>query len=158
MKAPIAKSISALALLASSSSAYALMPPNLPVYKACIAVSLSEAGAASAEGCDQTANNKKLELAINPETGCAAGQASLRSHRVQLQACAAEAKAVDAACTRVYTSESGAMHVSDCDQTANNEKLKKELHPETGCAEGQAKFTSYSVDIPACMPVGVVQL
>lgn len=95
MKPSMSKSIGALALLASSSSAFALMPPDQTVHVACVSV---------------------------------------------------------------YTHENGASFVSDCDETANNLALKKPLNAKSGCAKDQAKFVSTTIEIPACMPVGMVQL
>lgn len=62
------------------------------------------------------------------------------------------------ACIDIDSDESGAVYAGSCDQTRNNAKLNKPLNRQTGCAEGQARFTSRSVEIPACMPVGMVQL
>ncbi len=62
------------------------------------------------------------------------------------------------ACITIYKGEKGATYAGDCDETANNKDLSKPLNKESGCAKGQASLVSYSVKVPACMPVGVVQL
>ena len=61
------------------------------------------------------------------------------------------------ACVSTSTSESGAQYVGRCDQTRNNVQFHTPLL-ENGCASGQALFTSYTIQLPACLDPRIVQL
>ena len=61
-------------------------------------------------------------------------------------------------CVSVYEDDKGNKYLGNCDETANNAELGKELG-ENGCAEDQAKMTFMGPSpIYACLPPGVVQL
>ncbi len=64
---------------------------------------------------------------------------------------------LNTACVALYKGEGEAAYLGDCDQTKNNKKQNLEVN-ESGCPDGQAKFESYDVKLPNCMPIGIVQL
>ncbi len=84
------KSITAMALLASATSAHALVGPGTgPVPTpnvACVAVSYDADGSLHAADCDETRNNKRLgrKLLAN---GCAEDQARIVSYDIEIPAC-----------------------------------------------------------------------
>lgn len=85
------KTITSLAILASASSAFALVGPggpgNHPKPKnVCLSHSVGNQGEAYVGDCDQSQMNRlrKLPLLAN---GCAVNQASLRSLKVIIPAC-----------------------------------------------------------------------
>ncbi|WP_141735035.1 hypothetical protein [Oligoflexus tunisiensis] len=68
-------------------------------------------------------------------------------------------------CLDMYESAEGAAYAGTCDQSDNNETLKKKIL-ENGCAEGQLAMTAQKWDkrgefypsIHSCLPPNVAQL
>jgi hypothetical protein len=83
------KTIASLALLVSAGSAFALVGPgpNPPQPKnVCLSVYEGNQGESYLGDCDLTPNNKKHNVKLLAN-GCAQGQASLKSFRIQVPAC-----------------------------------------------------------------------
>ncbi len=85
------KTIASLALLAASSSAFALIgpgPSRSPVQERtyCLNLSTTEANVSYVSDCDETRNNTKFKLELK-ENGCAEGQAALVTTRVTIPSC-----------------------------------------------------------------------
>jgi hypothetical protein len=61
-------------------------------------------------------------------------------------------------CLNVYPEQDKSKVASDCDDSDNNATLGKQLK-QNGCAGGQIAIQTYDeLNIPKCMPAGVVQL
>jgi len=76
------KTISAVALMASSTSAFALMAPPTQTKTICLDVYENEDGVKYAGTCDQAKNNQILGATIL-ENGCAEDQIALTSRKYQ---------------------------------------------------------------------------
>lgn len=68
-------------------------------------------------------------------------------------------------CLNTYIDDTGAISLGNCDETANNSELDRELNSQ-GCAEGQAALhvtkrrsaRVFSPQIKACLPPNIAQL
>jgi hypothetical protein len=61
------------------------------------------------------------------------------------------------ACITVHQGPGGTQYAGSCDETSNNELLKKKILAN-GCAKDQALFTSISVELHSCPNPHIVQL
>jgi hypothetical protein len=76
------KTITVLAITASSSSAFALRAPTVETINYCLNTFQNDSGATFAGTCDQSANNTTKQVPLL-ENGCAAGQISLEASKYQ---------------------------------------------------------------------------
>jgi len=68
-------------------------------------------------------------------------------------------------CLSTYLDDTGAISLGDCDETANNSELDRELNSQ-GCADGQAALhvtkrrsaRVFSPHLKACLPPNIAQL